>query len=211
MGSDGAALEPVPAGNPRAATIWASRQRIIQQEFAPIAIDGGSVPRVIAMNPSVTHPTFSAPHQPEYDHTQWSALPWLVLLPMAIVLGIAYRTSPRPESAVAIVAGFALVAAVMFSFHSLRITDEGDSLLLRFGPLPLMHKRFRYADIAFAQRDRSSWIDGWGIHWVPRRGWTYNIWGRDCVRLTLRDGRTIRLGTDDAERLAKFVHGKTGA
>ena len=56
-----------------------------------------------------------------------------------------------------------------------------------------------------AEPDRSNVIDGWGIHWVPGRGWTYNLWGFDCVRLTLAGGRTIRVGTDDPRSLAQFV------
>jgi hypothetical protein len=43
----------------------------------------------------------------------------------------------------------------------------------------------------------------------PGRGWTYNVWGFACVKLTL--GRKIvRVGTDDADELAKVIREKTG-
>jgi hypothetical protein len=52
-------------------------------------------------------------------------------------------------------------------------------------------------------------LDGWGLHYMPFRGWTYNIWGFACVKLTL--GRKIvRVGTDDAEGLAKMIAEKIG-
>ena len=47
------------------------------------------------------------------------------------------------------------------------------------------------------------------IHYIPFRGWTYNLWGFACVKLTL--GRKIvRVGTDDADELAKVVREKMG-
>jgi hypothetical protein len=42
---------------------------------------------------------------------------------------------------------------------------------------------------------------------VPGRGWTYNLWGRDCAKLTVR-GSTIRIGSDDVARLVELLHKK---
>ncbi len=82
-------------------------------------------------------------------------------------------------------------------------------LALRFGPLPVLRKTFRYADITGVEIGRTSVIDGWGIHYMPGRGWTYNLWGFNCVKLAL--GRKIvRVGTDDAEGLAKVIREKIG-
>ena len=52
-------------------------------------------------------------------------------------------------------------------------------------------------------------IDGWGIHYIPGRGWTYNLWGFGCVKLTVR-GKVVRVGTNDVENLARFLGEKTG-
>ena len=52
-------------------------------------------------------------------------------------------------------------------------------------------------------------IDGWGIHYILVCGWTYNIWGFACVKLTL-GRKSIRVGADDAEGLVKFIREKTG-
>jgi hypothetical protein len=43
-----------------------------------------------------------------------------------------------------------------------------------------------------------------------RGGWVWNLWGRECVVVRFRDGRTLRIGTDDAENLAAFLGAKTG-
>jgi hypothetical protein len=52
-------------------------------------------------------------------------------------------------------------------------------------------------------------MDGWGIHYVPFRGWTYNLWGFDCVVLQL-GSKTVRIGTDDADNLLAFLERQIG-
>ena len=56
----------------------------------------------------------------------------------------------------------------------------------------------------------TSILDGWGIHYIPGRGWTYNVWGFACVKLTL-GRKVIRVGTDDADELAKAIRAKMGS
>jgi hypothetical protein len=68
----------------------------------------------------------------------------------------------------------------------------------------------RYADIEDVDVGRTVLLDGWGIHYSLRGGWVWNLWGRDCVVVRFRDGRTLRVGTNDAENLAAFLGAKTG-
>ena len=162
------------------------------------------------MAASASRSTFAVPHQPQYDHTQWAPMYWLILLPGLAVLLVAGLTSGDPKLVVPfLLLGIAIII-LAFSFRSLRVVDEGDYLAVRFGPLPLFRKRIAYASIMSAEPDRSSFIDGWGIHWVPGRGWTYNLWGYDCVRISFSGGKTIRIGTDDPQALAKFLQERRG-
>ena len=105
------------------------------------------------------------------------------------------------------------VSFIMFfftqAFHYLTVRDEGDALAIRFGPLPLLRKRIPYSRITAVEPGRTSLVDGWGVHWVPGRGWTYNIWGFDCVVVHL-GRRVIRIGTDDVENLVAFLRAKVG-
>ena len=50
-------------------------------------------------------------------------------------------------------------------------------------------------------------LDGWGIHYMLGRGWTYNLWGRDCAKITL-GRRIIRVGTDDVKNLVACLREK---
>lgn len=101
-------------------------------------------------------------------------------------------------------------AALVFAgscFGTLTITGDRDALALRYGPLPVFRKRFPYDKITAVRQGRSALIDGWGIHYIPGRGWTYNLWGYDCALLEM-DGRTIRIGSDDAQRLVEFLQSR---
>lgn len=152
--------------------------------------------------------TFAPAYQPQYDHTQHGPLVWLILAPATVILLVVALNTNDPTELMIIRVGGGVMAAFALSFTWLRIFDAGESLVAQFGPLPVFGKRIRYADITAAEPDRSSVIDGWGIHWVPFRGWTFNLWGFDCVRLTLANGRTVRLGTDDPAGLAEFLRQK---
>jgi hypothetical protein len=90
-----------------------------------------------------------------------------------------------------------LMLVVAASFHHLTVEDRGDVLAVRFGPLPLFLRTVRYADIQAVEIGRTLRLDGWGIHYSLRGGWVWNLWGRDCVVVRFRDGRTLRIGTDD--------------
>ena len=63
-------------------------------------------------------------------------------------------------------------------------------------------------DIEKVEVGRTMILDGWGIHYSVRGGWVWNLWGRDCVALRLKNGGVLRIGTDDASNLAGFLEGK---
>lgn len=146
---------------------------------------------------------------PAYRHTQTSPM-WLVLLvfvPLFVIGGLGGGNTMLLIILLAVGAGFLLLAA---SIHSLTVEDAGEHLRVRFGPLPLLGTRLKYADMADPAVGRSRTIDGWGIHWIPGRGWTYNLWGYDCVELQYR-GSPLRIGTDDAANLARFLQERIAA
>jgi hypothetical protein len=143
-----------------------------------------------------------------YDHTQRSPLHFTLLLFSALLVGIAAAT-PNPFARV-VMAVVALVFLVLGSaFMHLRVHDGGEALRIRYGPLPLFRRELRYADVKAVRVGRSKLIDGWGIHWIPRRGWTWNLWGFDCVELETARG-ILRIGTDEPRKLAAFLRKRIG-
>ena len=139
-----------------------------------------------------------------YEHTQKAPLHWLLCLPAVVLVAAAWLSRGQVLLALIMLGAAALLFILGFSFQRLTIRDEGVWLGIRYGPLPIFRARIAYADISSAEPGQTSWVDGWGIHWIPGRGCTYNLWGFSCATLCVR-GRTVRVGTDDAARLVEFL------
>lgn len=147
-----------------------------------------------------------------YAHTQRGGLHWL-LWGTAVVCFVgawfAREDGETMASVVLVVVG-ALTCLLALCFVSLTVRDGGDALDVRFGPIALFKTRIPFARVRDPHAARSALIDGWGVHWIPGRGWTWNLWGRDCVELTI-DGKPMRIGTDDPEGLTAFLRTQVGS
>ncbi|WP_417734057.1 hypothetical protein [Rosistilla oblonga] len=144
-----------------------------------------------------------------YRHTQHAPLCWglyLLCIPIALATWLT-RGMPVLQWLFPVV-GLAMLWLAA-SFHHLTVEDEGDRISIRFGPLPTFRRSVRYDEIVDARLDRTTVMDGWGIHFSPRGGWVWNLWGRQCVLIQMRRG-TLRVGSDDAERLAEFLQSRRG-
>lgn len=142
-----------------------------------------------------------------YEHTQYGVWHRILFVMAGMMLIGAWLARQELAVVAMLLATTAIFLLFSWMFGSLMIRDEGEWLALRYGPLPMIRKRFRYADITSIEPGRTKIIDGWGIHYIIGRGWTYNLWGFGCVKLTL--GRKIvRVGSDDVDNLARFLQGK---
>jgi hypothetical protein len=131
-----------------------------------------------------------------YSHTQKATS--LVLFTSMIGVGIAIVAAVTLPL-LFIPAAIVLLAA--WNFHSLRIEIEDGELRWRFGP-GWIRRRVRLADIESVKIVRTSFLEGWGIHY-SRFGWLYNVSGFDAVAITLRNGKRFCLGTDEPQVLAR--------
>lgn len=142
-----------------------------------------------------------------YHQTQRG--PWHILLYLLGLMLLVLAWFLRQEPAISWIfmpMGVALLVLAA-GFHHLTVEARSDCLRIAFGPLPLLHRTILYSDILSVNTDRTTLLDGWGIHMSLRGGWVWNIWGRDCVVLQLRKG-ILRVGTDDAIQLAVFLNSK---
>lgn len=143
----------------------------------------------------------------QYEHTQRSPLHVLLLAAAGVFAGLAVNAGEEQSARIAMLCAAAMFVFLAACFAELTVRDDGARLVLRYGPLQVFGWTFLWSEIESADVGRTSWIDGWGIHWVPGRGTTFNLWGFDCVVLRVK-GKLVRIGTDDAERLAQFIRSK---
>ena len=142
-----------------------------------------------------------------YEHTQKAPLHWLLYPPGLFLVAGAWLNRGQIPLVLLMLAVAALLGMLALSFQRLTIRDEGEWLAIRYGSLPVFRTRIPYADISSVEPGQTSWIDGWGIHWIPGRGYTYNLWGFSCARLRVR-GRTVQVGSDEADKLVEFLKSK---
>lgn len=98
-----------------------------------------------------------------------------------------------------------LLAAILFCRLTVEVGEE--FMEIRFGP-GVIRKKWRLAEIVSCGRVRNRWWYGWGIHWVGKKTWVFNISGLDAVELRMKDGRIFRVGTDEPEKLSELIQGR---
>lgn len=143
-----------------------------------------------------------------YQHTQPAHViriaMVLTLAPMLLVMALVPNAGSAPAFANAIVVGVAIImAATAALFWSMTVTVTDAELVWHFGP-GVIRKRVPLADIASCEPTRTSFWNGWGIHWSPR-GWVYNVSGFGAVEVHLKSGKALRLGTDEPDALAEAI------
>ena len=140
-----------------------------------------------------------------YSHTQKGYLAHIMLAATLVALVAAWLGAGAREPF--LVFTIILLVSYVFCamcFGNLTVCDEDECLRVRFGPAPLFGTRIRYAEITTFMPDRSKFIDGWGVHYIPWRGTTYNIWGCDCVTFDL-GGKIVRIVPDEPGGLIEFL------
>jgi hypothetical protein len=154
-------------------------------------------------------PGFADGKRPEYSHTQKAPL-CLILYGSALgCFALGWWDGDVPGMYVAGGVGL-LIALLAPAFYRLTVEDHGDVLAIRFGPVPLFRRTVKFTDMEKAEVGRTLLLDGWGIHMSVRGDWVWNLWGRSCVVVRYKNGGTLRIGTDDAEKFAGFLERKIG-
>jgi len=112
-----------------------------------------------------------------------------------------------PAVPVLCVAGVLLVAMLLFS--SLTVVVRQGTVEISFGP-GVVRKNVRLDDFVSVRAVRNKWYYGWGIRLIPH-GWLYNVSGLDAVELVRKNGRVLRIGTDEPAKLDRAIRDAAGA
>ena len=144
-----------------------------------------------------------------YSHTQFGTVILFSLAAAAIVTVASLALSsggigamPAPALViVGLVMAILLLAAVVFAQLNVRVGNGEVSW--RFG-LGMLEHRIPISDIVSATVVTNPILAGYGVRWLPS-GWLYNVSGTKAVELVMRDGRRVRIGSDEPEALAQAI------
>jgi len=144
----------------------------------------------------------------QYEHTQTAPL-YLILVATGIGTFVGALLIPEQMVQIIFLASGVLMFLLACCFRQLTVSDEGERLLIRFGPLPLFRRHVQYSEIEKVEQARSTILDGWGIHLSLSGGWVWNLWGFDCIDVWYRKGKKlkkVRIGTDETVALAALLN-----
>jgi hypothetical protein len=136
-----------------------------------------------------------------YHHRHTSIKALLLFIPIAAIVGGSFlfvAQDPKPAIAM-MLAVITLVAVVVAVFSTLAVEITSDELVFGF-LFGAMRRRVPLVDIMRAERTTLPWWYGTGVKLGPKRI-SYLIWPGPAVALTLKSGRTVEVGTEDADAL----------
>lgn len=143
----------------------------------------------------------------KYEHTQTG---WPMRLTFGaaaaglLVVAVLTTGGELPPSArAALIVGALALALLGWVWGALTIRIADGRLHWRFG-LGWPHKSVPLERIASIETTRTRFCEGWGVH-RTRRGWLYNVAGRDAVLIRQQDGKSFLLGTDEPRRLRNAI------
>jgi hypothetical protein len=139
-----------------------------------------------------------------YRHSQVFKLLWILMPAVAVVSALIVWFSEDPDRMVALVILAVVNVFVLLCLGRLVVEIDATRLKWSFGWLNLLRWEKSLADIAAVEKCTVTGVGGSGIK-VSREGWVYSAGGATGVRVTMRDGKRLRIGSDDHERLASFL------
>lgn len=150
-----------------------------------------------------------------YRHTQIGYLIMFITITVLVFFSWVQIMARLEPPSVDSGSNFAITSIMVFilfilaSFSTLTVTIDEHYLKIRFG-WGIYHRKFSLTEIATAKRVKNQWYFGWGIRfWFRPKMWIYNISGFDAIELTMKNGRTYRIGTEDSEKLELVINQKT--
>ncbi len=140
-----------------------------------------------------------------YEHRQtgWPIVGAALLALVCMVAVQLAAPSPARTLLPKLLELLGLPAAIAICFGWLTVFVTETHLAARFG-IGLFRRTIRLDRIRRVSVGTTRWYEGWGIHWT-RRGMLYNVGGFDAVVVELDDGGTLRIGSDDPQRLCATI------
>ena len=135
-----------------------------------------------------------------YHHKQIGYLLIGALLAGLIFIGILmFKTEFNPITVFVLI----VIGICLYLFHSLTI-EINDQHLIFFFAHGFLKKKIAIAEIEKAEIVTNRWYYGWGVRLI-KNGWLYNVSGFKAVEIQKKDGKTVRIGSDEPENVKQVI------
>jgi hypothetical protein len=143
---------------------------------------------------------------------RWLVASAWIFLAAAVVLGVANAALRLSATLWALAVPFALVGILGLELSTIRVQVTEAALAIAFGPLrwPIYTVPLAKLDAAWSEDRVPTEVGGWGYRGLPGSA-TIMLRGGECLVVRYRDGGTLAISVDDAERGAALVNGLLGS
>jgi len=135
-----------------------------------------------------------------YRHTQpgWTIL---IFLLSAMILNTGFFLPSGSLELFYIITMFLILLGVLFGSLTIKVNKQ--CIEWNFG-VGFWKKKIELEEIDVVDVVINKWYYGWGIRYTPH-GWLYNVSGFSAIELKLKNGKNIRLGSDQPELLKNAI------
>ncbi len=139
-----------------------------------------------------------------YRHTQ---IGWVIIITVSIIIIYMIPFMFIDKLILYIFLGISFFCfLLLLIFGTLTITVTEEYLKLFFG-IGIIHKKIKLTSIKEFREVKNSWMLSWGIRYYGE-GFFYNVSGLKAVELFLENGKKLRIGTDEPEKLGAALKNK---
>lgn len=136
-----------------------------------------------------------------YQHTQTG---YVIIFSLGVGLFFVAQLMFSPNFYWASMTAMIILAVCWVLFFTMTVMIDNDVLEVWFGS-GLIRKRFSLKEIESCKVVRNPWYYGWGIHWIPKRGWLFNVSGFYAVEIKMKNGTKYRIGTNVPSELEDVI------
>ena len=140
----------------------------------------------------------------EYKHTQYGIWMFVVFLITGILIGmvaVAIITEGRMVSAIVMIGVYLFGISLFYSFT---VQVAGGKIKFWFG-IGLFRKTYALSEIKSTRQVKNPWYYFWGVKSIPG-GWLYSIAPGEALKLVLKNGLIVHVGTDQPKMLRQAVN-----
>jgi hypothetical protein len=140
-----------------------------------------------------------------YRHTQ---VGWVIIGSLAATVAFFSVIMAAVELSGLLAIVVAVLLLVIVLFGTLTVQVDSQRIRFRFG-VGLIRRHIDLTDVRHFSQVKNPWYYGWGVHVFPG-GVVYNVSGFSAVQLVLKDGKRVRIGTDEPDALCQAIERVAG-
>ncbi len=139
----------------------------------------------------------------EYKHTQFGALTFAILIVTGVLITPVFLSLLDEGRLLVVLVSIGLFLLILALFHAFTVEISEGKLKFWFG-IGGLGKAYSLEEIQSTQDVNNPWYYLWGVKSIPG-GWLYAIAPGSAVEIVFKNGKMIRLGTNQSEKLKRAI------